>query len=90
LDRVVSPLPTSAVASSGVFAPVKSFGDGVGGAGGAALLLEGEKALGGGCLGREEGCAFGAAFFVVAKHLFAVIARKLCVCVKCRFTGLQV
>ena len=41
-DRGVSPLPTSAVASNGVFGePVNSFGDGVGGAGGVALLFEG-------------------------------------------------
>ena len=77
-------MPTSAVANNGVLGePVNSFGDGVGGAGGVTLLLDVWKAFGGGCLGRWEGCAFGAAFFVVAKHRFVVIARRLRVFGRC-------
>ena len=84
-------MPTSAVASNGVFGePVNSFGDGVGGEGSVALLFEVWKAFGGGCLGRWEGCAFGAAFFVVARHLFVVNACGLCVCGSCRLIGLYV
>ena len=67
---------------------MNSLGDAVGGAGGVALLLEGWKAFGGGCLGRMLGCAFGTAFLVVAKHFFMVTARRLYVCGRCRVSGL--